>query len=121
MPPRRERLVTLLLVALIILHLTPLWTTRYFPSQDGPSHLENAQLLLKFFRHDPGRFRDFYTLNPEPIPNFLGHATLASLMVFTPPLSAEKLLLTAYVVLLAVAARYAIRAINPNNDALALL
>jgi len=118
---RRERVVALLLASLIVLHLIPLWTARYFPSQDGPTHLENAQLLLKFFRHDPGRFRDFYTLNPEPIPNFLGHAALAALMTFTPPLIAEKLLLSAYVILVALGACYAVRGIRRDNDSIALL
>ena len=35
----------LLLAALIALHLIPLWTLPYFPSQDGPAHLSLANTL----------------------------------------------------------------------------
>ena len=31
-----------LFILLLLLYLAPLWVFRYFPSQDGPSHIYNA-------------------------------------------------------------------------------
>ena len=31
--------------ALALLYLVPVWAYRYIPTQDGPSHLDNAQIL----------------------------------------------------------------------------
>src|SRR5215510_15849492 len=41
---------TLLCLALILIHLIPIWAFTYFPSQDGPAHLSNATILREY--HD---------------------------------------------------------------------
>jgi len=38
---------------LIVVFLYPLWGFTYFPSQDGPAHLENANVLHEY--HNPER------------------------------------------------------------------
>ena len=39
---------SLLFWALIFIHLIPLWSVSYFPTQDGQVHLENAVILSEY-------------------------------------------------------------------------
>ncbi|MDE0019990.1 MAG: hypothetical protein OXT69_01220 [Candidatus Poribacteria bacterium] len=110
-----------LFAALILLHLIPIWAFPYFPSQDGPAHLNNANVLREYNHPDRSVFREYYVLNSNPEPNWTGHLALAGLMFLVPLLTAEKLLLSGYVVLLPLSARYAVRAVNPQNAGLAFL
>src|SRR4051812_45451002 len=119
-PRRRATAFAALFWVLVIAHLVPIWGAKYFPSQDGPAHLENAQLLLKWMRGDAGAWRQYYFINPKPVPNWLGHLALAGLMAVVKPLIAEKILLSAYVVMLACGMRYALRAIDARAQSLAL-
>ena len=70
----------LLLLALIVAHLIPLWAFQYFPSQDGPVHIENANIILDYFQPDRAIFRVYYLFNKNPEPTWLGHLVLAGLM-----------------------------------------
>jgi len=111
----------LLFALLLAVQPLPIWAFRYFPSQDGPAHIENAVILREYHRPDREAFRTFYVLNTRPEPNWFGHLALAGLMFFVPPLIAEKLLLTGYALLLPLAARYAVRAVQPSAGFLAVL
>jgi hypothetical protein len=109
----------LLFFALLALHVLPLWLFPFFPSQDGPSHLENAVILRNYHRSD--LLQAFYVLSTDFDPNWFGHLVLAALMTFLPPLIAEKVLLTGYVVLLPLGARYALNGVRPGASWLAVL
>jgi hypothetical protein len=111
----------LLFVALLALHVLPLWWFSYFPSQDGPAHLENALMLKEYDAPDSARYRAFYTVNPHADPNWAGHLLLVALMYVVPPLVAHKVLLTGYVLLLPLSVRFALRAVRPGAESLALL
>src|SRR6185436_12721844 len=100
--------------AFFILQLAPVWALRYFPTQDGPSHLENANILLLLQRGDPPIFREYFSINTAPTPNWLGHAVLAGLILIAGPMIAEKLMLTLYIVALPLAVRYAFRVVRPD-------
>jgi hypothetical protein len=103
--PRRVAPAVLVLAALVVLHVVPFWAFRYFPSQDGPSHVENAYVLANYY--EGGRaYNQFFDVNARPVPNWLSHAALALLMKAFPPLASEKLLLTGYVVLFALSMLY---------------
>jgi hypothetical protein len=106
---------------LILASLLPIWAFTYFPSQDGPSHLNNANILRLYPWRDLEVFREFYTINAFPFPNWTTHLLLAALMGVFPPLIAEKLFLSAYVISLPLAFRYCIRGINPAAQAGAFL
>lgn len=110
-----------LFAALILLHLIPIWAFTYFPSQDGPAHLNNANVLREYNHPDRSVFREYYVINSNPEPNWTGHLALAALMYLVPLMAAEKLLLSVYAVLLPLSARYAVRAVNPENAGLASL
>jgi len=111
----------LLLLALIVAHLIPLWAFKYFPSQDGPTHIENASVILNYFRSDRTIFREYYLLNKNVEPTWLGHLFLAGLMFIIPTFAVEKVFLSGYVILLPLSIRYAIRAIRPDSGFLVLL
>src|SRR5438105_1147816 len=63
----------LLFVVLLVLHLIPIWGFTYFPSQDGPAHLNNATVLRDYYRPDGAIFREYYILNQHLEPTWLGH------------------------------------------------
>jgi hypothetical protein len=106
---------------LIVLHLLPIWSFKYFPSQDGPAHINNANILREYHRPDRPIFREYYVLNKNFEPNWFGHLVLAGLMSFLPMLVAEKILLSGYVILLPISIRYVLRTIRPDAGFLAVL
>jgi len=110
-----------LFVLLIAAHLVPIWAFAHFPSQDGPTHLENAQILREYDHPDRTAFRDYYTINTHPSPNWFGHLVLAALLCVFPPVAAEKILVSGYLILFPLAVRYALRAIRPESAPLAIL
>lgn len=112
-----RRPFTLLVVALTLLSILPIWGFKYFPSQDGPSHVENSYMLSRYFEKD-SPYREYYDLNPRPFPNWLSHASLGLLMKVLPPLASEKMLLTAYVILFVLSMLYFV---GPQARYLALL
>jgi hypothetical protein len=111
----------LLFAVLLVLHVGPLWWFPFFPSQDGPAHVENAEILRTYGRADRPLLRTFYEINTRPDPNWFGHLVLAALLAVFPPLAAEKLLLTGYLLLLPLALAYALRAVRPGGGPAALL
>jgi hypothetical protein len=110
-----------LFLALVLVHLIPLWAFGYFPSQDGPAHLGNAAIIRDY--HDPAStaFRAYYVFNQRFTPNWAGHLVLAGLMSLMPPGIAEKAFVSGYVILLPVAIRYAVLAARPDAGFLAVL
>lgn len=111
----------LLFLVVILVHLIPIWAFRYFPSQDGPVHLENAKIIFDYFRPDQSVLREYYVFNQHLEPTWLGHFVLAILLSVLPVFTAEKIFLSAYVVLLPLAIRYALRGIRPDSGFLVFL
>ncbi|MES1244690.1 MAG: hypothetical protein ABUT39_23990 [Acidobacteriota bacterium] len=92
---------------LVALLLIPVWSVGYFPTTDGPSHVYNAWILRQYGNvQEYPLFQQYYEIDWRPIPNWLSHAALALLMFPFDPRTAEKLLVSGYVVLLAGAARF---------------
>jgi hypothetical protein len=111
----------LLFAGLVAVHLVPVWAFPYFPSQDGPVALNNGNILREY--NDPSLpvFREYLTISRNPDPSWAVHVILAGLMLVLPPLLAEKLLLSGYVVLLPLSVRYAIRSVRPESGFAAVL
>ncbi|HEX29740.1 TPA: hypothetical protein ENG04_06630, partial [Candidatus Poribacteria bacterium] len=107
------------IIGLTFLHVLPIWSFRYFPSQDGPCHLENSYMLLHYFDDDKTYSR-YYKLNLRPVPNWLSHPLLALMMLFLPPLISEKILLTAYVILFVLSILYFLRSVGEDKLFLSL-
>jgi len=117
METRRARIAG---AALLVASAIPIWSVRFFPSQDGPSHLYNARLLTALLDPANVRLREFFEFNPGLHPNLLAHALLAGLQAVVSPLLAEKILLTALVVLLPLSLLCLLRAVERGRDVYAL-
>ena len=96
---------SLLIGILIVVYLLPIWLFDYFPTQDGVSHVYNSQIITEY-GNQTYQFRDYYDINWFPFPNWLSHISLTLLMFIFPPLTAEKVFLSLYVILFPLAIRY---------------
>ena len=110
---RPDRLGLYLLLAVVAAQLVPVWAFTYFPSMDGPAHVANNPAAEGWHA--------YYKLAKRPDPNLAGHLLLAGLMTVAPPLIAEKILLSLYIVGLPLAFAYALRAIRPGAASAAIL
>lgn len=112
----------LLFVALIAACLVPVWAVEYLPTLDGPCHVYNAQVILQHGnRAEFPRFAGHYRIDWRPIPNWFGQAVLALLMAVFEPRIAEKILVSGYVILFPVAARYAAGSVDADRKWLGFL
>ncbi len=96
---------TLVFWALVLLHLVPVWSFTYLPTQDGPSHLANA-LILRDLGDPAAGYDQFFELRDDPLPNLTAPLLLAGLLYLLPPLIAEKVLVSLYILGFAAAYRY---------------
>ncbi|MDQ3423509.1 MAG: hypothetical protein M3510_09035, partial [Actinomycetota bacterium] len=106
--------------AALFLQLLPLLLLARVVTVDGPAHLAGAAVLLSY--DDPGRevLRRLYEVDLSPVPNMLTTLVLAGLLHLTGPDAAERLLVGAYVVLLTLGLRYALRGVHPQAGWLAV-
>jgi hypothetical protein len=111
----------LLLLALILAHLIPIWVFQYFPSQDGPPHIENANIIFDYFHPDRAIFREYYLFNKNLEPTWLGHLVMVGLMYIVPVFIVEKIFLSGYIILLPLSIRYALSAVRPGSRFLTFL
>jgi hypothetical protein len=82
-----------ILVVALIPALAAVWTVPGFVTQDGSAHVYNARILASSW--DPGSpFRDVYTIQWQPIPNWAGHLALASLVAILPARSADRIMIS---------------------------
>jgi hypothetical protein len=96
-----------------LLYVVPIWAFPYIPTQDGPSHLYNAQILKDY--DDPAAgYAPFFELRGDPLPNLTSHVLLAALLYVFPPLIAEKVLVSLYVLGFAGGLRYFLGAFGPS-------
>ena len=100
-------------LVLVGIYLLPIWWFPYFPTQDGPAHIANAFLLKNFA--DLPRIAEFFTINLSAFPNWFSHLFLAGAMYLVAPLTAEKLLLSVYVLTFAGGLRYLATAIHGRD------
>lgn len=101
----RLGLAPAIFLGLLALHVLPIWAVRYFPTQDGPLHVENVLALLN---HASPLLRGWYLANWGAQPNWLTQALLAPLLAVSSPVVAEKLVLTGYTLLLPLSFRAAL-------------
>jgi hypothetical protein len=96
MPARRW--IALLFTATALLHLLPIWRVHYVPTMDGPSHLYNAVVMQELGSGSPD-FARVFEIDTRPYPNWMSHALLWLALAVAPPLVAEKIVLSAIVLL----------------------
>jgi putative flippase GtrA len=109
--PARERLAVealaprALFAALLVLHVLPIWAVEWFPTQDGPLHVENV-LALVGHAGSP-LLQQWYLPNLGAQPNWLTQGLFAALLYAVSPVVAEKIVLTGYTALFVLAFRAA--------------
>jgi putative flippase GtrA len=103
---RRSVVPAAIFAALLVLHILPIWLVHWFPTQDGPLHVENVVALLR--RGASPVLQAHYVANWGAQPNWLTQGLLAPLLAVVSPQTAEKLVLTGYTLLLPVALRTAL-------------
>ncbi|HSI06029.1 MAG TPA: hypothetical protein VLC93_16200, partial [Myxococcota bacterium] len=86
--PERARL--LMVLATLVATVLPLWTVRYVPGTDLPSHLAIANILAKLVMGDPIATQ-YYAVNIQPFPYYLVYVVLAPLVALCGPFIAAKL------------------------------
>lgn len=104
-----------LFAVLLLVHVAPLWVIKYFPTQDGPSHVYNSMVLKEYHKHENYRIRDLYKLNIRVFPNWTSHLLLSTLLYVVSPQVAEKILLTVIVVLIPASYFYFLDAIRKGG------
>jgi hypothetical protein len=106
----------IVIVALILINLTPIWCFRYFPTQDGSTHIHTAQAIKELNNQEYTKFREYYRINYFPFPNWSAQIILILLIFIFPAMIAEKLLLTVYAVLLPLSIIYLIKSVNRRDS-----
>ena len=97
--PSRNLWILAFLV-MVLLYILPIWLFKYFPSQDGPCHIYNS-FILRHYNNPEYEFSEIYGIRKSLIPNWASSAIMMLLMYLVPPLIAEKILLTGYIILMA--------------------
>lgn len=110
---RAFRWVLLIIAALFLLQ-------DGFYTLDGWAHMANARLMLAKWMGDPALV-GFVHFNPEPVPNWFGHAMLAALMAVLPALWAEKVHWVLLVLAMAIGGQRFVQAWSGRTDLRVLL
>ena len=108
-------------IVLMVIHLLPVWGFKFFPTQDGLSHIYNSYVLKEYHNHENYRLREVYELNATIFPNWTSHALLLLLLYVFPPLVCEKIVLTLCIGLLPLSLFYFLNSIQKRNTVFGLL
>ncbi len=121
--PFRTDLARILYLALCLAYLVPVWAVEYLPTTDGPAHTYNAWVVRQHGKRAEHPWLDrYYEVDARPLPNWLGHAAMAGLMVAAvPPRTAEKLLVSGYILLFLAGSRFLAASVDPARGWLGLL
>ena len=106
---------------LLTLNSLPILLFKYFPSQDGPSHLYNSKILLDLIFNPNSIYNNFFHYNFDQITNILSQLVLIILLLIFPDFVAEKILIISYIILFPISFRYLIKSINEKNIYLSYL
>ena len=110
-----------IIIALLIVHLLPVWIFTYIPTQDGASHIYNSYVLKEYHKHENYRLREVYELRLTLFPNWTSHALLAALMYVFPPIICEKILLSLCIGLLPLSLLYFLNSVRKADALFALV
>lgn len=99
----------------VLVNLSPVLSTQFVPTMDGPAHLYNSQLIHSLLFEKSSIISEFYALNHSPVPNWIGHFVLTLLKLIFSGATAEKILVILYLIGLPLSFRKLIKTINPNG------
>lgn len=102
-----------LFLLLVLIHLFPVLSVKFFVTLDGPSHTNNASLVLRLIKGD-GVASGFFRINSEPEPNWSGHALMAFMNQFYSSRKAEKIYQVLCICIFLVFFRKLVLTVNPK-------
>lgn len=114
MERRSGLLGTALFWVLVGLHLFVALQHTWFPTLDGPSHVNCARLMRECWGGNT-LIQGYFDLNPYPEPNLLGHVIMAGTMLAAPAWLAEKVLVVLIIVGMAFGFFRTVRLWAPDN------
>ncbi|MDD4604216.1 MAG: hypothetical protein PHF97_10460, partial [Bacteroidales bacterium] len=110
-----QRAELLIFTLVVIANLLPFISTKFFPSLDGASHLSNSNIINQLVVYHNALFKQFFMLNPEPVPNWTTYVFLSLFNLILPAFLAEKILLIIIIGGMPFAFRSLMITISPNN------
>ena len=117
-----RRTVPFLVVAAVAVQVLPIWLTTRFPDQDGPAHLASSVAISGAYHGAAATgLHSYVTLHLDLGNNPLGHLILAGFVRTTGVLTGQRLFLSAFLVLFALAGWYAMSAVCTRGGALVTL
>lgn|GEM_PF-3072044 len=99
---------------LLVIQVVIIWSLPVFITQDGPSHLYNANLLTELLQGDSLALR-FHEINLDTFPNWFSTIILGLLQFVFSPLIAEKIFISILIVSLALSFRFALKCIQSSS------
>ena len=99
----------------LFIHLLPVLSLTPFVTLDGPAHLFNSTLIRQLLTGSSEITSSFLMFNPVLEPNWTGHAVMAFLLGFIPPLVVEKIVLVSVLILTAIGYRKLMLRFDANN------
>lgn len=100
---------------LVLLQLVPLVLLRHLGTQDGPSHLATARVLLDHADTAHPIYARLYWLDAFPSPNLATEGMLTGLVALFRPETAEKLLAAGYLIAFPLAVRYVLARVDMHR------
>ncbi len=100
---------------LLLLLFIPVLSNKYFPSEDGPVHVDNAQAYLNYDNPATPVFKEYYVKNSNPEPNTFIYLMLSSFQKVLSPAASEKVLIILYIVLMFFSFGYLLKSVGSEN------
>ncbi len=121
MKVRRLSIQHIVIIALLVVHVLPVWLFKYTCTQDGPAHVHNAHVLKVYHNHENYILREVYKRNPTLFPNWTSHVLIAGLMYIFPPLVCEKIFFSLCIGLLPLSLLYLLKGIQKSKPLFCLV
>ncbi|HEC43849.1 MAG TPA: hypothetical protein ENI20_13585 [Bacteroides sp.] len=109
-----------LFLVLTILNTLPILLFHFYPSLDGPSHIYNSNLLREILLHHNESLSQFFTINPNLVPNWSSHFILLLFRFVFSSVVADKIFLLLLALLLPYVVYLIINRFSPENRILAV-
>lgn len=110
----------LLAACLGVCSLAPIWAGEYFPTQNGPWYVLVSQMLRQW-NNPEFNYGEFYDLHWHPIPYLIHYVLVWALSWLAPILTAHKIALSLYVLVLPLSCFYYLYATRSEHPWLGII
>lgn len=103
-------------LSLLALQLVLVWAYPRFATQDGPSHLYNAAIIGALRSGSWSGVSSYFRISPHLVPNWTTYFLLVELMKVFSAATAEKILVSIYIVLFAFSFWWVSTIVRPGSE-----